>query len=64
MMLWLAPVGFILLLIQPRWSMTRKLVILLVFGPICLLESMIFLNNLAANSSPTTPTRPAVTSHR
>jgi hypothetical protein len=64
MMLWIAPLGFVLLLAQPRWSMTRKLVILVVFGPICLIESAFFLNNFLATYSSTTPTRPAVTSHR
>lgn len=64
MMLFVAPVGFVLLLAQSRWSMTRRLVILAVFGPICLIESAYFLHDFLATYSPTTPTRPAVTSHR
>lgn len=63
MLLFIAPAGFVFLLAQPRWSTTRKLVILAVFGPICLLNSIIFLGDFVARSSSTTPTRPAATSH-
>jgi hypothetical protein len=62
-MLFLAPVGFVLLLMQPRWSWTRKIVILVLLGPICLLESFAFLASMSASSS-TSGNRPAVTSHR
>lgn len=64
MMLWMAPVGFVLLLVQPRWSKTRKLVILAVFGPICLIESTLTYTSFVADASSRSPMRPAVTSHR
>jgi hypothetical protein len=57
------PFGVVLLLGHPRWSVTRKMVVLFVFGPFCLLNSLAFLGSMTANSRATT-SRPAATSHR